>query len=367
MTSFSGRSGRSDASNRSGLIDTLRGLSILFVITRHIDIRIPFSKTFWASYFPDSLLNLFLSGGGFGVRIFFVISGFLITSTSLKRWHSLDRVNATAFYRLRFARIFPCFLALLVVISMLHLLGVEGYVIDPKRATLGEAWFAALGLHVNWLEAERGYLPANWDVLWTLSIEELFYLFFPLLCLMFRKPIPLALTLGVFVALGPFARTNPAANDYWQSKSYFSCMDGIAIGCLAAIGAHLNFFGSKTRKWLLVIGCAGFTAILFFKLRLSHGLTATALGVSTACLLIAKPRWEGLSALRYFGRSSYEVYLTHMFVVLTGTRLFKVWSIPLNWAPAAYLAMFALSGLLGDLVRRYFSEPLNSRLRAGVL
>ncbi len=352
-------------SKRSGFIDTLRGLSIFLVIIRHIDIRIPFSKTHWAAYLPDSIMNLFLSGGGFGVRIFFVISGFLITATSLKRWGSLARVDAKAFYRLRFARIAPCFLALLLLISFLHLLGVDGYVIHPDRATLGEAWFAALGLHINWLEAKRGYLPANWDVLWTLSIEEMFYLFFPILALALRKPKWISAVWILFVILGPFARMNPNANEYWQSKSYLSAMDGIAIGCLAALGVHLKFFSQKVSRVLVASGGMVFIAILFLKLRFPFGLTATVLALSTACLLIAKPKWNGLRSLRYLGQSSYEVYLTHMFVVLSGTKLFAGWGISLRWAPLWYLGMIAASAWLGDIVRRKFSEPWNWRLRSG--
>jgi hypothetical protein len=60
---------------------------------------------------------------------------------------------------LRLARIAPCLLLLLVLLSILHVAGIGGFTIDPQRTTLGCALVAALTLHVNWLEGHRGYLP----------------------------------------------------------------------------------------------------------------------------------------------------------------------------------------------------------------
>ena len=88
---------------------------------------------------------------------------------------------AGKFYRIRFARIAPLLLLLLAVLSLLHLGNVQGFRIPAKTTTLPRALFAALTYHLNWLEALHGYLPGNWDVLWSLSVEEMFYLFFPLM------------------------------------------------------------------------------------------------------------------------------------------------------------------------------------------
>ena len=64
---------------------------------------------------------------------------------------------------------------LLVILSLLHCMEIPKFTIDPEKTTLSRAVFAALTFHVNLLEIEVGYLPANWDVLWSLSIEEFFY------------------------------------------------------------------------------------------------------------------------------------------------------------------------------------------------
>src|SRR4029077_9214244 len=138
--------------------------------------------------------------------------------------------------KLRFARIAPLLLLLLAVLSVLHFADVSGFVVSTKQGGLGRALVGALTFHVNLLEARRGYLPGPWDILWSLSVEEMFYLFFPLICLLFRSRRLLVIPLAVFVVLGPFARSrafNP--NPVWREYSYLGGMDAIALGCLTAL------------------------------------------------------------------------------------------------------------------------------------
>ena len=73
-------------------------------------------------------------------------------------------------------------------------------------------------------------------------------------------------------------------------------------------------------------------------------------------------RWP-TAWLRWFGRHSYEVYLTHMFVVLGAVEIFLALGSSTAWIPAWYLAVLATSGLLGALLARWYSEPLNRKLR----
>ena len=76
---------------------------------------------------------------------------------------------------------------LVAVLSALHGFGVPDFTIDGEGQTLGRAVLAALFLHINLYEAQTGYLPGSWDVLWSLSIEEVFYLGFPLVCVTLRQ------------------------------------------------------------------------------------------------------------------------------------------------------------------------------------
>ena len=124
--------------------------------------------------------------------------------------------------------------------------------INPAHTTLPRALLAAATFHINWLESQRGYLPPNWDVLWSLSVEEVFYLFFPLICVLTRARAPLITLLMAFVAVGPFARTVLTHNELWADYGYLSCMDAIALGCLAAMIAASVRFRPATLRALQV-------------------------------------------------------------------------------------------------------------------
>ena len=105
--------------DRYETIDLLRGLAILLVVIRHVQLRIPFEKSDLLISVPEQLLSLVFMSGNEGVRIFFVISGFLITMNCLNRYSELKNVNVRNFYVSRFARIAPCLIALLL--SLIHI------------------------------------------------------------------------------------------------------------------------------------------------------------------------------------------------------------------------------------------------------
>jgi peptidoglycan/LPS O-acetylase OafA/YrhL len=356
-------------------VDLLRGLAIFFVLMNHVNMRLRLAKVPYTAGIPDQLVSSLVWNGQPGVQIFFAVSGFLITATTLRRWNSLERVIVPGFYRLRFARIAPLLLPLLGILSVLHLAHVKNFVVGPKTGGLGQALFAALTFHTNLLEAQRGYLPANWDILWSLSIEETFYLLFPLACrLLGQGKLFLALLFALVIA-GPFGRTVLAGrNGVWQEYSYFGGMDAIALGCLTAILVSRIHFSSRALRG---IGGAGI-ALLVFSLAFSvlankwglerNGLNMTIIGVG-ACMAIvaaAQTRWSGppfLRPLLRLGQRSYEVYLTHMFVVFAFFEIFLAAGKPLYAVPALFVAVIFVSGLLGGVVARFYSEPMNQRLR----
>ena len=220
-------------------VDTLRGLSILAVILLHIRLAMHFAGTEIGASLPRWLAYLLFNNGGNGVTVFFAVSGFLITLTSVRRFGSLGLMRPGVFYRIRFARIAPPLLLLLLVLSILHIARVPHFRIRPGVASLPRALLAALTFHLNWLEAARGYLPANWDVLWSLSVEEMFYLLFPSVCVAWMRQRwggwAFVATLLAFVAMAPFAKTVWTTNPIWQEKSYLGGMGSIALGCLSAL------------------------------------------------------------------------------------------------------------------------------------
>ena len=356
-------------------VDLLRGLAIFFVLMNHVNMRLLGAKVPYTRGLPPQLVYSLVWNGQFGVQIFFAVSGFLITSTTLRRWGSLSRVNVREFYQLRFARIAPLLLLLLAILSGLHLAHLRQFVVSQKTGGLGRALLAALTFHINLLEARKGYLPASWDILWSLSVEEMFYLFFPLACRLFRRGSFLVIPLFTFVIIGPFARSLAFNhNPVWREYSYLGGMDAIAMGCLTAL-----FVASHrlSRRALWTAGSLG-AALLIFSLGFSlraylwglgrNGLNMTILAIG-ACMVLtasAQTRWQVpriFKPLLRLGQRSYEIYLTHVFVVLALFNLFVAAGKPMKTVPALFLAVILLASVLGELVARIYSEPINRSLR----
>src|SRR6185437_375830 len=240
-------------------IDLLRGLAIFFVLMNHVNIRLLGAGVLYTKFVPAQLVHFLVWNGQLGVQIFFVVSGFLITSITLRRWGQLSNVNLRSFYLFRLARIAPLLLLLLVILTGLHFANVPRFIVQAKTGGIGRALLAALTFHVNVLEARHGYLPGNWDVLWSLSVEEMFYLFFPIAAWLLGRVRLFVPFLFIFIVLGPFGRTTLAhGNDTWQEYSYLGGMDAIALGCLTAIILSQVKFSPVM---LRVLGWIGFALV----------------------------------------------------------------------------------------------------------
>ena len=230
---------------------------MLCVVLLHIQIHMPQEQSLLASMLPQTLFNIVFRSGYYGVIIFFVISGFLVTRSALERWGSLDAVPWRAFPA---ARIYPA--AAADRAGGAARAGRAGFVIE----TTSLARCAGRAGHAPELAGGRtGYLPAAWACCGRCRWKKAFYLAFPLLCMLALATGErlLKLTLLLFVALGPFARVAFTDNEIWADHSYLSCLDGIAIGCLAALySARARHV--PTRLFML---CGGVLFALVFFLR----------------------------------------------------------------------------------------------------
>ncbi len=361
---------------RNPRIDLLRGVSILLVLLHHFNIAYRLEDTWPAAVLGWPFVHAVVRNGNYAVTMFFAVSGHLITTNAARRWGGLDRVRALAFYRDRAARIMPCVILLLLIVGILAASGLDIFRDHPEFGGPIPFWIvgvASLSFWMNVLMARAGWLNYVLCVQWSLSIEEVFYLSFPILCLLLRRDRRLLVAWSVFIIVGPIWRATHQSTEYVELNGYLACFDGIAFGCCAAVLARhlrpptrlmrpLQALVAVAMAWFYLSCPVGRTAI--------YGVSLMALG--TAVILFVEATTAGprrlplavLAPLRRCGRLSYELYLFHL-VVLGLLRTAWVPEVTAGNAKLALLAAYlVLSAALAVLVGRCFSEPLNRRLRS---
>lgn len=352
---------------RNDGIDLLRGLSILFVVIHHLALkfRLPLGPSLLGEVLPERVIKGLSFNGYEAVFVFFVISGFVITRRSLARYGSLDALPWRHFYAQRAVRIFPLLLLLLAVLCVMHWLNVPTFVINKPGQSLSGALASALTMTLNWYEGRTNWLPGAWDVLWSLSIEACFYLAFPLFCVVLRGPWRVLALVALAISL-PWTRAALQGNEIWQEKAYLPGMAAIAWGVLSALAMQRVTLPRVAARALGALGAAGLLCVVFFGdvlWPLLHDHVMLLLCVSAALWLVAahgstRAMPRGFCWLTQMGRWSYEIYLSHMFVVLALTPAYRALAQgDMRWTFLVYVPALIVCTLIGGALHRHVSGP----------
>jgi peptidoglycan/LPS O-acetylase OafA/YrhL len=346
-------------------LDVLRGLAILLVVVYHAtDGRLPWYRaTSWVRY-P------LLAGqyGSTGVQLFFVLSGFLISGILIDTAASKDYYRK--FYIRRALRILPAYLLLLIVLRLDHVVN--------WRFVLASVLYIA---NMAGLVGARG---AAYGALWSLAVEEQFYIIWPVIVRKLSLQALTRLILGycMLILLLRVLCLIYFPHADLRYKLWFNA-DALLSGALVAICLRRNLL-RRDNITRLIWSLAG-AAILFWPLTIYldlerpssvwlHVLRAVfSYGqLATYCVFLllvirsnqgdmAKPMSPLARSLAFFGYISYGLYLVHQLVFLTVDRLVRgsvleigydrLWSLLLN-----SILCLSLSTGIAYLSRRYFEQ-----------
>ncbi|TDX01807.1 acyltransferase family protein [Dinghuibacter silviterrae] len=321
-------------------LNGLRAVSILIVLVYH---------TLGANLHDNKslLYNIPFFNGEFGVNVFFVISGFLITSLLLKEEKEGGSISLKDFYMRRALRIFPAYYFLLFVYYVLQKFDI---IHIP-----GGSWLTSL-LYVK-------YINYNDDVYtghaWSLSIEENFYFFWPFVFLLgdkVRRYTALALV-GVVPCFRLFLYFHPIT--WIDELSFFVRIDSIATGCLCALYKDkiIKFLSpfwwdavliALTTlfiwPWLGQLVHGTFAIYIFVAFGVLSGTVVNVIIVIVMMYAVYGPKGSLYKVLNtrlfnYIGVLSYSLYLWQQFF-MTRTRFWGT-QFPQNWLFIVAAALFS--------------------------
>ena len=351
-------------------LDGLRGIAVLAVIIYHADVSM-------------------LVGGFLGVDVFFVLSGFLITTLLIDELTQTNTVDRARFYMRRIRRLMPALFLVLffsVLVSGLFVLDAAYHV----RRDL--PWAITFVLNWSYLFFEQSYFvnisrPPLLQHLWSLSVEEQFYVIWPILLIALYKVKIGRITprAKIFIASSTLAIAStawmihlsvtngfPIPND--PSRVYFGTDThamGLLVGCAAAalwrsdrLSVRLTPDRAAAMNGIGFISIAGLAYFFLFVSELNEFLYRggfLVLSILTALLVVvaAHPGLKfgtllGNPVLKWFGDRSYGIYLWHwpIFVLMRS-------GIDIQWPePIAFIVKVAIVLVISDLSYRFVEMPI---------
>lgn len=341
-------------SRRLAGLDGLRAIAVTAVLVYHL----------WPGALP---------GGFLGVDVFFVVSGFLITTLLLREAATKGRIDLPRFWLRRARRLLPA-LGLVVSVSIVAAAIVDGdLLVGVRRQVLGAATFST-----NWLEIASGSsyfdrtAPVLLQPLWSLAIEEQFYVLWPVVLVGLLALVPTwrgrAVTMVVVatasgVAMAVLVNLDDPTRVYYGTDTHLA---GVVLGVAAAFAWRAARGRALVPAWSPP---AGLAVVLVGMVLLRDDSAWTYRGglvlVSVAALVVVlgatRPgRWTDVldaAPLRVVGERSYGLYLWHWPVLLVVTAAFGATPGTPVWNVAAVVTL-AVTLVLTELSFRYVETPV---------
>lgn len=331
-------------------LDGLRGIAIVSVLIHH------------------QLTPFLLPGGFLGVDLFFVLSGFLITGLLVAEFDNSNSISLKNFYMRRLLRLGPA-LTLYLLACLLVAYHTKAIAVARQLKLIGMALIYA----TNWRMA------FGWDteldptaIIWSLSIEEQFYLAWPLIlfgCLFLRiRRSYIAGALGIAILSIAAHRYIMLSGGADFTRLYYGTdtrADALLVGCLTAL-IPVRDVNWKKRRWLSIVGLFSGACLIYSMMTLGFthrflyqgGFTMIAVlcavlvfvaSYYSSTILAVPLSWQ---PLRWLGRISYGLYLWHWLVV-RNTSFYQLG----KWEPWARLGLaLVIASASYYLVERPFNK-----------
>ncbi len=353
-------------------LDGLRAVAVGFVVLSHLQLVFTpgLVTAVTVSLFSVAGHKLTFVQGGFGVTIFFFLSGFLITTLLRMEFERTGKISLRDFYLRRVLRIFPPLYLVLLGGAAAGWLGV----VSGWQLTTSGLLSQALYLNNYYQIAEYphfGAVAGSW-VLWSLAIEEHFYLLFPLALLMLLRLVGsyrriAAILLGLCGLVLVWRLVLVLHFHVIVDRTYMATdtrIDSILFGCVLAMLENpvldRSAISPRTWRWVLLpLGVAGIAASLFIGgERTQETIRYTVQGLCLVPVFVCAVRhtdWLVFRPLnwawvRYVGVVSYVVYLVHD-TVLIGVQE-HVHSRTLVQAVIAIALVLVIAGAVRELVEK---------------
>ncbi len=327
-------------------LDALRFFAFLSVFISHVALFLGYASSN-SSYF-EFVKKFFLVHGDLGVNFFFVLSGFLITFLLFSEKQKSGHISLPHFYLRRILRIWPLyFLTLILGFFVIYPIATNSGIIFPFLTTESYSslpWYIFLGANIKM--AFLGAGSAVLAVLWSISVEEQFYLLWPAVLSFISKNKNILKVILFIVGIAFLYRFYHYDNYNIVKYSTFSVMSDLAIG---ALGAYITFFFSRVCK--AIANCPRYLITLFYVLGFALIPLRTLLplmphGFLYRCLYSLEPilfslffifiileqnmainsflKFGRSKILNYLGARSYGLYCYHVIAVFFTFYLFHL-------------------------------------------